>query len=120
MSVLAPIAVRRGTSVVVVASRVLHGLLAALLLCCIGLVYLGAWTGRADVLTLLAVALLGIEGTLVLRSGGDCPLRPAFRWLGDDRPFFELFLPAHAARLAVPVLGGIAASGVVLLGLRTL
>ena len=120
MSLLDPIAARRGTSVVVVASRVVHGLLSAVLLGCIGLVYVDAWSGRADRLTLAAVALLGIEGTLVLRSGGDCPLRPAFRWLGDDLPFFELFLPARAARLSVPVLGGIAASGVTLLGLRTL
>jgi hypothetical protein len=111
---------RHGTPVAVVASRVAHGLIALGLMGCIGLVYLAAWRGHVEPTTQLALVALGVEGALVWRSGWDCPLQPLFRSLGDDRTLFELFMPPPAARLAVPLLGGITAIGIALLGLRTL
>ena len=59
------------------------------------------------------------QGVLVLSSGGNCPLGPLLRRLGDDAPFFELFLPPRAAKVAVPVLAAVAALGAVLLAART-
>jgi hypothetical protein len=95
-----------------------HGLISAVFLACIGKVYVDAARRRADSMTLIAVAALATEGVLVAANGGDCPLGPAFRELGDDKPFFELLLPAAAARRAVPVLAGVTAVGVVALGVR--
>jgi hypothetical protein len=108
------------TSWVVPASRVAHALVAGLLLGCIAVVYVAAWHGTADTVTLTAVAILCVEGVLVLLSGGDCPLTPLRQRLGDDRPLLELVLPPRAAALAVPVLGVVTALGVVLLAVRTL
>jgi hypothetical protein len=104
----------------VVASRVVHGLVSVVFLCCIALVYLGAWRGEAGAVTLVALALLLAEGTLVLLARGNCPLGPVFRRLGDDTPLFQLFLPARAAELAVPVLGVVTVLGAILLASRTL
>jgi hypothetical protein len=111
---------RPGMLRVVVATRVAHGLISILFLGCIATIYLGAWRGHADSLTLAAVAALALECVLVLASGGNCPLGPALRKVGDDTPFFELFLSRRAARLAVPTLGAVAVIGAALLALRTL
>jgi hypothetical protein len=83
-------------------------------------VYLGAWRGRADAVTLAAVGALCLEGVLVLFSGGNCPLGPLLRRLGDETPFFELLLPPRAAKLAIPILAGVCVFGGVLLAIRTL
>jgi hypothetical protein len=103
---------------VVLLSRVAHGLVALGFLACIALVYLGAWEARVDAATVVALALLAVEGTLVLVSRGDCPLTPFLRRLGDDTPLFELVLPPRAAKQAVPVLGTVTALGAVLLAAR--
>jgi hypothetical protein len=83
-------------------------------------IYLGAWRGRADAVTIAALAALCVEAALVLSSGGNCPLGPVLRRLGDETPFFELFLPPRAAKLAVPVLAGVSVLGAVLLAARVL
>ena len=108
----------RPISRAVLLSRVAHALVAVLFLSCIGVVYVSAFRSQTSPVTLAAVAALGIEGALVLLSGGDCPLGPLLRRIGDDTPLFELVLPPRAARLAVPVLGGITVLGFVLLAVR--
>jgi hypothetical protein len=108
----------RRLSNAVLASRVGHGIVSALFVCCIGVLYAGAWRGTAGPATLAAVAALCLEGVLVVVSHGNCPLAPLFRRLGDDTSFFELFLPPRAATLAVPVLGGVAFIGMVVLSAR--
>jgi hypothetical protein len=105
---------------IVLASRVAHGLISLLFLFCIAAIYLGAWRGKAGAVTIAALAALGVEGALVLSSGGNCPLGPVLRKLGDETPFFELFMPPRAAKLAVPVLAAVSVLGAVLLAARAL
>jgi hypothetical protein len=105
---------------IVLASRVAHGLISLLFLFCIAAIYLGAWRGKADAVTIAALAALCVEAALVLLSGGNCPLAPVLRKLGDETPFFELVLPPRAAKLAVPVLGAVSVLGAVLLAARAL
>jgi hypothetical protein len=73
-----------------------------------------------NAVTLAALVALWVEGVLVLLSGGNCPLEPLFRKLGDDTPLFELLLPPSAAERVVPALGAVSVLGAVLLGVRTL
>jgi hypothetical protein len=104
----------------VLVSRVGHGFVSLLFLCCIAALYLGAWRGKADAVTIAALAALCVEGVLVALSGGNCPLGPWFRRIGDETPFFELFLPPRAAKLAVPILAAVSVLGAVLLAARAL
>jgi hypothetical protein len=53
-------------------------------------------------------------------SGGNCPLGPILRRLGDEMPFFELLFPPRAAKLAVPTLAAVSVLGALLLAARTL
>jgi hypothetical protein len=105
---------------IVVAARIAHGLIALVFLCCIAVLYVDAWRGSINMVTLAALAALWVEGVLVLMSRGSCPLEPLFRKLGDETPLFELLLPPRAAELAVPALGALSMLGAVLLGVRTL
>jgi hypothetical protein len=105
---------------IVLASRIAHGLISLVFLSCMAVVYLGAWRGRADTVTVAAIGALCVEGVLVLLSGGNCPLGPLLRRLGDETPFFELFLPPRAAKLAIPILAAVCVLGAVLLAIRTL
>jgi hypothetical protein len=52
-------------------------------------------------------------------DGGDCPMGPIQRRLGDESTFFELFLPPRLARLAVPFLGAVTGVGFVVAMVRT-
>jgi hypothetical protein len=111
---------RRPNTWIVLVARVAHGLIALAFLCCIAILYIDAWRGSMNSVTLAALAALWVEGVLVLIHRGSCPLEPLFRRLGDDTPFFELLLPPRAAELAVPALGAASTLGAVLLGIRTL
>ena len=102
---------------IVLVTRVVHGLIAAFFLACIAAVYVAAVRATVDAFTLAA---LGLECVLVFACGGNCPLGPALRRLGDEKPFFELLLPARAAKLAVPVLGLVTVGGGVALAVRVL
>ena len=108
------------TAWIVLVSRVAHGLISLLFLACIAVIYVGAWRGKADTVTIAALATLSVEGVLVVLSNGNCPLGPMLRRLGDEKPFFELFLAPRAAKLAVPILAGVSVLGAVLLAARTL
>jgi hypothetical protein len=104
----------------VLASRIGHGLITCAFLACIAEVYVAAWRAALDALALAALAALGAEGVLVAVCGGNCPLGPFLRRLGDEKPFFELFLPPRAAKAAIPVLGAVAALGALALAVRVL
>jgi hypothetical protein len=80
----------------------------------IGYVWWCALRRRRGPALYAAVGALAGEGLLVAANGGDCPLGPLQARLGDPVPLFELVLPRHAARLAVPVLGLVAGAGAVL------
>lgn len=78
-----------------------------------------ALTGRRGRLLRVAVGALGCECALVVGNDGDCPLGCLQERLDDPVPLFELVLSPRAAKRAVPVLGGIAAAGVLLLARRS-
>jgi hypothetical protein len=65
----------RPKSWTVPASRVAHGLISLVFLSCIAAIYRGAWRGKADAVTIAALAALCVEGALVLLSGGNCLYR---------------------------------------------
>jgi hypothetical protein len=103
----------------VLLTRILHGAISVLFLSCIVIIYASAWRAEWSMLTVIACAALAVEASLVGLNGGDCPLGPWLSRMGDDTPFFELLMPERAAKLAVPVLGGVTTFGVLLLIART-
>jgi len=95
-----------------------HALIAAGFLTSIAHVWWSALTRRRGRFLRPAIAALVGEGVVVGLNGGDCPLGPVGDRMGDPVPLFELVLPARAAKQAVPVLGGVTATGIVLLAAR--
>ena|SRR5947209_17139867 len=97
------------------AFRAFHAFVAVAFLLAIGYVWWCALTGRRDRWLRLAVAALVTEGAFVTANHGNCPLGPVQDRLHDPVPLFELVLSPIAARRAVPVLGAVAAVGILLL-----
>jgi hypothetical protein len=103
----------------VLAWRTGHALIAIGFLASIAYVWRCALTGTRGPLLRPAIAALAAEGALVAANQGDCPLGGLGERIGDPVPLFELVLSPRAARLAVPVLGGVTAAGVALLAIRS-
>jgi hypothetical protein len=99
--------------------RVAHALITALFLSAIGYVWWCALSGRRGRLLHVAVASLTAEAVLVAANHGDCPLGCLQQRVDDPVPLFELVLSPSAARRAVPVLGGIAGTGIAVLAWRS-
>lgn len=109
---------RRELSRAALAFRLFHAGIAVAFLAAIAYVWFCALTGRRDrLLTAAVIGLVG-EGTVVGLNHGDCPLGPLQDRLHDPVPLFELVLSPRAARRAVPVLGGVATLGILLLARR--
>lgn len=94
--------------------RLLHGALTAFFLTCIGYVYFAALSRRSGLLLWGAIGALTLEGAVVITNNGDCPLGAVHRRYGDERDFFELLMPRRLSERAVPVLGVVAVTGVIL------
>lgn len=103
----------------VIAWRAAHALIAVGFLISIAQVWWSAISGRRGRWLRPSIAALAVEGVLVGTNRGDCPLGALGDRVGDPVPLFELLLPPRAAKLAVPVLGAVAAAGVALLATRS-
>lgn len=84
----------------------------------VGLATLGyVWwcviTGRRDRRLWASMGFLSIEGAALLVGRGNCPMGPLQEAWGDPVPFFELVLPARAAKAAIPILTVAAVVGMV-------
>jgi hypothetical protein len=108
--------VSRGTTV----SRTLHGAITLVFLTAIAEVWRAAVTGDATLVTAAAAGLLVAEGMLVVAAGGNCPLGPAWRRLGDETPFFELLVGPRLAPHAIPALSAAVVAALAILGARLL
>lgn len=101
--------------------RVVHGLLSLYFISCVFYIYYCAITLRFDFFLGIATLSLCIEGISVfLLNHGDCPLIHIQRKIGDETPFFELFLPKTTAKRAVPFFLSVSIVGLALLTLRFL
>lgn len=102
----------------VLAIRALHTLLSLFFLSCLGYVYYAGIRRKRGRLLWGAAGALVLEGTVVSVNGGDCPLGPVHRRFGDEKTFFELFVPAPVARRAVPFFAAVAIAGFAMVLLR--
>lgn len=102
----------------ILAVRAVHTLLSVFFLSCLGYVYYAAVARRRGQLLWGAIGALIAEGTIVSANGGDCPLGPVHQRFGDDKTFFELFVPKAAAKRAVPFFAVVTLAGFAMLLLR--
>jgi hypothetical protein len=83
-------------------------------------IWLCAITHRRDRVLPASIGFLAIEGVALGIGGGDCPLGPFQRGLGDSVPFFELVLPPRAAKAAIPLLAFASVLGIAVIGVQEL
>ena len=78
--------------------RSIHTLIALVMIASMAIVYYSAISETYDILLYLALGALLIEGIVITINKGDCPFSYLQRKYGDDKAFFELFLPKNIAR----------------------
>ena len=90
---------------IVYALRSIHVLIATFLsMCLVYLYYVMLSASQITPYVSGAMAALVAEGIVFLGFRRDCPFSIWQRKYGDEKGFFELFLPKSAARAAFPVL----------------
>lgn len=94
--------------------RLLHGSITVFFLWCIGYIYYAAFTRRRGPLLEVVIGAVVVEGAVVGLNGGECPLGGVHRRYGDERTFFELFVPKRYARHAVPFFAAVTVLGILL------
>lgn len=97
--------------------RVVHNVICAGELGCLGYLWLCAVTRRRDRLLRGAVLVLLGEGVALVVAKG-CPLGIFQRRAGDDVAMFELWFGRRLARYAVPFFTAVTAMGLLLLAAR--
>lgn len=103
----------------IVILRTIHGLFALYFILCIFCIYYAIFTLSLDIYLGIAISSLVVEGIMVfLLNRGDCPLIHIQRKIGDEIPFFELFLPKKTAKKAVPFFLYITFFGLLILAVR--
>jgi hypothetical protein len=85
--------------------RTIHTLIAAFFIFCIGLLYYFAFTGKSSLWIIWIIAVLLIEGVILIVNKGKCPLSFLHRKYGDDKKFYDLFFPEKIAPYAAHILG---------------
>lgn len=101
--------------------RTIHGLFALYFIACIFYIYYAAVFLRFDWYLAAAVLSLLAEGIMVfVLNSGDCPLIHIQRKIGDEKPFFELFLHKKTAKKAIPFFLFLTFAGLLILGVRFL
>ena len=105
----------------IVILRIIHGLFALFFITCILYIYFAAITGHFTFYVVVAIGSLVLEGVMVfLLNKGDCPLIHVQRRIGDETPFFELFLSKKTAKKAVPFFLVVTIVGLLFLTIRFL
>jgi hypothetical protein len=78
--------------------------------------YYSAIFSRINILLFISVVSLAAEGFIVfILNKGDCPLIHIQKRIGDNTPFFNLFLPPKIAKQAIPFFAKLTWIGVTLL-----
>ena len=95
--------------------RTIHGMIAVYFLSCIAWIYYSAINNQPNTWAYLAAASLFLEGLVVFLNHGDCPLGKVHHRFGDQKAFFELFLPKPLAKQAVPFFGLVSIIGTIML-----
>jgi hypothetical protein len=98
--------------------RALHAAIAAVDMSSVGYLWICALSRRRDRLLRGAFVVLALQGLAVVIGGGDCPLAPLQRRLGDPSPVLGLALPAKAAKAVFPTMLAATLGGVAALALR--
>lgn len=96
-------------------TRAIHGLFAAFFVICLIYIFYCGISDRVGWLAWAAVCVMIIEGLAIWLNNGLCPLTSLQRRFGDDKGFFDLFLPDKMLKFVVPFFIAATIAGVALL-----
>lgn len=100
--------------------RTVHGLIAVVMIASVVAIYYAAFTKTHGLWLYLAAGALSLEGLAIAMNKGNCPFGHVSQRFGDNKPFFELFLPHRIAKQMFKVNFIIVLIGGILLMIRLL
>ena len=95
--------------------RSFHAFFGIFFLVCIIYLYYEIFSGQRTVLAYYAAAALILEGLLLILNRGNCPLARLHQSVGDDKGFFNLFVPDKFLPYTMPFLTVISAIAIILI-----
>ncbi|MFC1640982.1 hypothetical protein ACFL2D_02960 [Patescibacteria group bacterium] len=95
--------------------RVMHGVIVGMYCGCIMLIYYSGVTQKLTYYAMIAAGLLLLEGLVLMINRGTCPLTIVHRQFGDDKGFFDIFVPKQYIHYVTPAFAAVALVGILLL-----
>lgn len=95
-------------------ARLLHAGFVLYFFICIFYIYYCVIFGIENAFLYISIISLLIEGLVVFLNNSDCPLGAFHKKAGDNKTFFEVFVPKPIAKQAIPFFAIVAMGGLLL------
>ena len=94
--------------------RFIHLIVSFYFLGCLLFLYYSILINKESKLLYIVIISLLIEGLIIFLNRNICPLGILHKKYGDDKTFFELFMPKELAKNAIPFIAVISITGLVI------
>jgi hypothetical protein len=94
--------------------RFIHFLVSLYFSICIAYLYYSIFINQAGKILYIAIISILIEGLVIFLNNSNCPLGILHTKYGDNKTFFQLFLPKSIAEKIIPIVAIISITGLVL------
>jgi len=97
--------------------KLIHSIIFFIMVICLFYVLYGAFTRTYNVILLIALAAIFLEGLVLLLNRWQCPLTNLAKRYGDETgTITDIFLPAWLSPHTFKIFGALLAIGLVMLG----
>jgi len=84
-------------------ARIIHVVIGLFFISCLAYLFISAFRPDITFWTYFCFISIILEGLLLFANKGECPLTLFQNRLGDNKGFFDLFLPGKALPFVIPV-----------------
>jgi hypothetical protein len=84
-------------------ARIIHIIIGLFFISCLIYLFISAFSPELTFWTYFSFVSITLEGLLLFANKGECPLTLFQNRLGDNKGFFDLFLPNKALPYVIPV-----------------
>jgi hypothetical protein len=100
--------------------RFIHLIVSLYFLGCLLILYHSILINKESKLLYIAIISLLIEGLIIFFNRNTCPLGFLHKQYGDDKAFFELFMPKKLAQNVIPIMAVFSIAGIVIFFIEAL
>ena len=98
-----PTDIKSGDNTLIILARIVHVIIGLFFISCLMYLFVSAFSPDLTFWTYFSFTAIVLEGLLLLANKGQCPITLFQNRLGDNKGFFDLFLPDKALPYVIPV-----------------